>query len=332
MKKNCMILYIGIVSSIDKAPCQSQANKEDKALGNFFCVKGNTWCIDTKTTMIGVYRLNERDAVLLDSGSAFQPDESEFILNTLDAEGLGVKAVIATHGHWDHIGNNRALREKYGCQIYMYGSEAYTSKNIDNLRFMWSRMAFQEMRPLLARMEALPTDYIPEGETELEICGRKFGILHTPGHSRSHIAILTEDNVAMIGDAIMTEQVLRHSKLPYAENIAVDFRTKRKLAALRCDRYILSHKGVLDDLREIAEQNISHYIKRAEAVASCVQDGMSFDDIAAAVIMDMHIHIRTRFDFSDICVMITPFVQYLEEIGRIEAWYENGYLRYRRKR
>ena len=58
----------------------------------------------------------------------------------------------------------------------------------------------------------------------------------------------------MIGDAIMTEQVLRHSKLPYAENIAVDFRTKRKLAALRCDRYILSHKGVLDDLREIAEQ------------------------------------------------------------------------------
>ena len=108
---------------------------------------------------------------------------------------------------------------------------------------MWSRMAFQEMRPLLARMEALPTDYIPEGETELEICGRKFGILHTPGHSRSHIAIFTEDNVAMIGDAIMTEQVLRHSKLPYAENIAVDFRTKRKLAALRCDRYILSHKG-----------------------------------------------------------------------------------------
>ena len=66
MKKNCMILYIGIVSSIDKAPCQSQANKEDKALGNFFCVKGNTWCIDTKTTMIGeLLQINENIAPLL---------------------------------------------------------------------------------------------------------------------------------------------------------------------------------------------------------------------------------------------------------------------------
>lgn len=297
---------------------------------HFFCVKGNTWCIDTKTTMIGVYRLNRRDVVLLDSGSAFQPDESEFVLGILSAEGLNVKAVIATHGHWDHNGNNRALREKYGCRIFMYGSEAYTSGSVDSLRFQWTPMPFQEMYPLLARMEALPTDYIPEGETEIEICGSKFGILHTPGHSRSHIAVITEDNVAMVGDAVMTGQVLRHSKLPYAENIAVDFRTKRRLADLQCDRYILSHKGVLDDLRQDIEQNIAHYIKRAEAVAECVQDGMSFDDIAAAVIMEMHIHIHTHFDYVDIHGMIAPYVQYLEEIGRLETWYEKGYLRYRK--
>lgn len=298
---------------------------------HFFCVKGNTWCIDTKTTMIGVYRLDGRDVVLLDSGSAFQPDESEFVLGVLSEENLNVKAVIATHGHWDHNGNNKALLEKYGCRIYMYGAEAYTSSNVDRLRFQWMPMPFQQMHPLLSRMEALTTDYIPEGETEIEICGSKFGILHTPGHSRSHIAIITEDNVAMVGDAVMTDQVLRHSKLPYAESIAVDFRTKRKLAALQCDRYILSHKGVRDDLRHDVEQNIAHYIRRAEAVAACVKDGMSFDDIAAAVIMEMHIRIHSRFDYADIHSMIAPYVQYLEETGRLEAWYENGYLRYRKK-
>lgn len=299
--------------------------------GRFSCVKGNTWCMDTRTTMIGVYRLDGRDVVLLDSGSAFQPDESASVMGALEQEGLNVKAVIATHAHWDHIGNNKRLVEKYGCEIYMYGEEAYISRDVDSLRYEWPPVPFREMRPLLERMQGCPTVFIEPGAEEVRICGRRFGILHTPGHSRSHITIITEDNVAMVGDAVMAEQTLLRSKLPYAENIAVDFESKKKLAALGCDRYILSHKGLRDDLREEAEKGIAYIEGRAEAVAQCVRAGMNYEDIVAAVIRGMRIRITCRFDYADIHGMVAPYVRYLEESGRLETWYEEGYLRYRVK-
>lgn len=300
---------------------------------NFFCVKGNTWCISTATVMVGVYRLNERDAVLLDSGSAFQPNESSEFMDTLSAAGLHIKAIIATHGHWDHVGNNKALIEKFGCEIYMYGAEAYISKSVHDLLFQWMPIPFHILKPMLERMESLPTAFLAPNQKEVEICGKKFGILHTPGHSQSHIAIITEDHVAMLGDALMSEQVLRHSKLPYAEDISVDLKTKEMLVSLPYERYILSHKGVLDKAELLAaiQKNISHIKQRAEAVAEYIEDGMTFDALAAAVINGMHIHIYTRLDYADICKMIAAYVRYLEECGQIEARYENGYLRYHKK-
>lgn len=298
-------------------------------MDKFYRIKGNTWCMDTGTALIGIYRLDERDVVLLDSGSSFLPDESAFVMGLLEAEGLEVKAVIATHGHWDHIGNNKALREKYGCEIYMYGAEGYITRAAETLRFQWAPTPYQEVQPLLARMESVTTAFIGREEKEMKICGRKFGILHTPGHSRSHISVVTEDNVVMLGDAVLSEQVLRHSKLPYAENISVHFETMRMLEGLDYDYYILSHKGVMRSLRQEIEKNIAYFKSRAEAVAACVKEGMSRDDIIAAVIEGMHIRITCRFDYADICELALPFIRYLEEVGRLETWYEKGYVRYR---
>ena len=133
----------------------------------------------------------------------------------------------------------------------------------------------------------------------------------------------------MFGDAVLSEQVLRHSKLPYAENISVYFETMGSLAELDCDFYILAHKGVTDNIRQDIEKTMAHFKSRAEAVAACVQEGMSRDDIIAAVIEGMHIRITCRFDYADICELTIPFIRYLEEIGRLEAWYEKGYVRYR---
>ena len=38
---------------------------------DFYCVKNNTWCIDTGRTLAGVYRLNDNDVVLLDTTMSY---------------------------------------------------------------------------------------------------------------------------------------------------------------------------------------------------------------------------------------------------------------------
>ena len=78
---------------------------------DFYCVKNNTWCIDTGRTLIGVYRLNDSDVIMLDSGSAMGGTETKKLMEVIGGAQLNVRAVIATHGHLDHIGNNDLLKD-----------------------------------------------------------------------------------------------------------------------------------------------------------------------------------------------------------------------------
>lgn len=53
-------------------------------------------------------------------------DMIETGLAELGYEGSDIAAVLITHGHFDHYGNAGALREKYGCKLYMTaGDEAF---------------------------------------------------------------------------------------------------------------------------------------------------------------------------------------------------------------
>ena len=43
----------------------------------------------------------------------------ETILDTLDALGLTLEAIVLTHGHFDHVGAVRDLAADTGCQVYI---------------------------------------------------------------------------------------------------------------------------------------------------------------------------------------------------------------------
>ncbi|MDD5945500.1 MAG: MBL fold metallo-hydrolase [Clostridia bacterium] len=296
---------------------------------DFYCVKDNTWCIDTGHTLIGVYRINDRDIVMLDSGISYGVGETGRLMTALDGAKLNVKAIVATHGHWDHIGNNKNLVEKYGCKVYMYGDEAYACRDEEGVIFSRSLLPYNdEIKKTYACMTSCVHEFIDPDAEYIEICGKRFGIVHTPGHSSAHITIITEDNVAMAGDVLMTENEIVKTKIPYAANFAIDFRSKRKLASLNCDKYIISHRGIREDIEHEVEANINYLKGRAEVVLSYIEDGMTYDDIVAAVINCMNIKVTNRFYFSDIHGMVMPYVQYLEETGRVYAEFDKGYVRY----
>ena len=297
---------------------------------DFYCVKNNTWCIDTGRTLIGVYRLNDSDVIMLDSGSAMGGTETKKLMEVIGGAQLNVRAVIATHGHLDHIGNNDLLKDLFNCDIYMYGAEAYMCRDMESLRMQHSLSPYGAIKSALECMMGEVDEYISPEADSVDICGKTFGILHTPGHSMSHIAIVTPDNIGMLGDALMTENEIVKTKIPYASNFAVDFASKRRLLSLNCDRYIISHRGVRSgwELEREVEANINYLKERVDVVLSYIDEGMCFDDIAAAVITCMNIKIGNRYIFGDIHAMIMPYVQYLEETGKIEGRYEDGYIRY----
>ena len=80
--------------------------------------------IEVKSLVLGivgtncyiVYEKNKKEAVLIDPAA-----EEERIISFLEGADLEPKAILLTHGHFDHILAVPALREKY--RIPLYASE-----------------------------------------------------------------------------------------------------------------------------------------------------------------------------------------------------------------
>lgn len=60
-----------------------------------------------------------KEAVVIDAG-----DEAAYILHYLEQNGLQVKTILNTHGHYDHTQANDAVREKTGAPLAIHTDDA----------------------------------------------------------------------------------------------------------------------------------------------------------------------------------------------------------------
>ena len=122
-----------------------------------------------------VYDEATRAAVAIDPGA-----EAKKLLARLEREQLSLKAVLLTHGHFDHVGATGALREQCGCPVCVHGADLAL--------------------PPMLRGRIAYTDLYDEGD-ELSFDSLRFRVLHTPGHSPGSVTLLCED-LAFCGDTL----------------------------------------------------------------------------------------------------------------------------------
>ena len=70
-------------------------------------VKGNTFVIDTGMTYIPFYKISDEEIIMMDSG--WKQGEREGIDEVLERNNYKVAAIICSHAHIDHVGNNQYL-------------------------------------------------------------------------------------------------------------------------------------------------------------------------------------------------------------------------------
>ncbi|MGI5920151.1 MAG: MBL fold metallo-hydrolase [Syntrophomonadaceae bacterium] len=121
------------------------------------------------------------------------------ILRILEENGLKALYIINTHGHIDHIGGNRGVKEATGAKILIHEKDAKMLVNaVSNFSFLMG-----------TRVTSPPADeFIKQGDiikigktVELEV-------IHTPGHSPGGICLKTGD-IIFVGDTLFMGSIGR---------------------------------------------------------------------------------------------------------------------------
>ena len=289
-------------------------------------IKGNTFCIYSRMTYIPFYKINNEEIIMLDSGWAEgQRDEIDELL---EKNSFKIVGILCSHAHVDHIGNNAYFKKKYNCIIAMPAYEALICSSTINLNLYYNNQTLPDVTEHFGHMVCETDIMIMDEQDSISIRGIEFKILHTPGHSPAHICITTPDDVSYLGDALISYEVMRGAKMPYAYILSEDIKSKLKLYDLKCSKYIVAHKGVYDDITKLITDNIDFYKKRASRIYTLIDAPMTMEDILKAVISDFNININSLYRYNLIDRMLRSYVKYLNETGAIVLNIDNGFLKY----
>lgn len=289
-------------------------------------VKGNTFCIDTGMTYIPFYKINDEEIIMMDTG--WRQGEREGIDKVIENNGFKVSGILCTHSHIDHIGNNAHLKEKYNAIIAMPAYEAHICSSTVNLKLFYSNQNILEIVEHYGHMVCETDIMIENNQDKIYLCGIKFKIIHTPGHSPAHICIVTPDNVAYLGDALISYEVMRGSKLPYCFILREALESKEKLHNLKCSKYIVAHKGIFEDIANLINDNNGFFKEISVKVYDVIIGPMTMEEIMRAVISEFKISVKTIYKYNVLERMLRSYVEYLNETGAIDLVMEDGFLKY----
>ncbi len=157
-----------------------------------------------------------KEAVVIDPA-----DEAERIIDWIEKEGLELKAILLTHGHFDHVFAVDDLRKKYGVKAYIHELEK------DVLESAEKNCAY-----MIDRSFCMTADVLVKDEEELEFGSLKLRVIHTPGHTHGGVCYYFYDaDTLFSGDTLFCRAVGRDD-LPTGSREALYNSIKERLLVL----------------------------------------------------------------------------------------------------
>jgi glyoxylase-like metal-dependent hydrolase (beta-lactamase superfamily II) len=163
-----------------------------------------------RTLIVNVYFVkDEQGWVLIDAGLWFSANRIKQAAEDLYGKGTRPKAIILTHGHFDHVGALRELIEEWNVPVYAHPLEfpyltGLSSYPPPDPTVGGGGMAYMSWMYPKAPMDL--NDHVRPLSPDGSIPQLKdWRWIHTPGHTAGHVSLYREKDLTLIaGDAFVT--------------------------------------------------------------------------------------------------------------------------------
>ncbi len=146
------------------------------------------------TNCYAVVNVDSKETVLIDP--AAYPKK---LKNYLQDNGLQVRGILLTHGHFDHIMGIDAILEDFKVPVYVHEEE----------KELIADPILNESRTYTKGYAYDKAEFVRDGQT-LNLIGYEFKVIHTPGHTSGGASYYVEsEHVVFSGDTLFHGSVGR---------------------------------------------------------------------------------------------------------------------------
>lgn len=269
----------------------------------------------------------EREALIIDTGG--DKDAGRSVKKACEALSVTPVAILNTHAHADHYGGDDFLVRNFGLPVYAPPFEASIIEN-PYLEPVYLFGGAKPPKELLSKwLMAKPVEVTHLLEPgELELAGLALEIFDTSGHAHTHYAVKVHD-VLVAADAVFGESVLDKYPLPFGQDIGAQRASAARVAALGARVVLPGHGDPTENIERLVQANLAAFDRAAATVeAACTGVGTEAVLKTAADALGLELRDLPRY-YLNLCV-VSAYLSYLRETGRVELALQNNQLTWTR--
>jgi len=153
------------------------------------------------------FLIQDKDCVIIDPG-----DSSDFILEEVSRQNLNVKAIIATHGHFDHVMAVGELQASLDAPFYISSKDQFLLDRVEE-----TAKHFLGHVPII--IPSTPTSFPRKRESSsgspiklgMTLVSFNLELIETPGHTPGSVCFyIKEESTLLTGDTLFKDGIGRY--------------------------------------------------------------------------------------------------------------------------
>lgn len=265
---------------------------------------------------IGVYRINDADVYLVDSGN--DKDAGRKVRQILDRNGWHLKGILNTHSNADHIGGNQYLQRQTACKIFVNGIEKdFTRHPILEPAFLYGGYPCKELRRKFLLAQESNVQDISDPDFPREI-----NVIPLPGHFFDMVGFRTPDNIVFLADCISSKETLDKYGIPFIYDVDAYLKTLNIVEMMEACMFVPAHADATDNIKELVQYNRKRVLEIADRMVAFCEVAQTFENILQKMFNQYHLVMNFE-QYVLVGSTIRSYLSWLKDTGKLSVRFED---------